>query len=270
MSVCGAGPRLTLAYATDRKRGSRPRSFFGNLINRATAHSSSASISSGFPSYPNPRSRSGTNTHNRLPSEATNNDSNRPSSPQRLPNPHLPNPAGPTRAEGSPLPRSPLRPVATESQPQIEGTRPNPALQFLHSSAANGITLAGTIVPPPEGQTAKSPTSPKPSLSSMGLTLESVTPVLQHSRIGQPLCGAILDRKYLLIGTSNGLDFIPLRELSSSSSSGGSKGKQKSSEKELLRPFALVRKTRFKQIAILAERSNVLLAIAGRNDHVRG
>jgi hypothetical protein len=80
------------------------------------------------------------------------------------------------------------------------------------------------------------------------------------SRSGVPLCGAILDDAYLLIGTSNGLDFLPLLRQSI----------DKDGKFKTRRPYSLVKRTRFRQIEVLSQRSNVLLAVAGRNDHVRG
>lgn len=40
--------------------------------------------------------------------------------------------------------------------------------------------------------------------------------------------------------------------------------------KETRKPISLIKRTRFKDLAVLSERSNILLAIAGRNDHIRG
>jgi hypothetical protein len=40
--------------------------------------------------------------------------------------------------------------------------------------------------------------------------------------------------------------------------------------KETRKPISLIKRTRFKELAVLSERSNILLAIAGRNDHIRG
>ena len=39
--------------------------------------------------------------------------------------------------------------------------------------------------------------------------------------------------------------------------------------KETRKPIPLIKRTRFKELSVLSERSNILLAIAGRNDHVR-
>ena len=93
---------------------------------------------------------------------------------------------------------------------------------------------------------------PVPTLSQMSLRIDAVTAPLPLSRNGQPLCGAVLDDKWLLLGTSAGLDFLPLNMPT------------------IKKPLTLIKRTRFKQIIILKERSNILLAIAGRNDHVRG
>lgn len=39
-----------------------------------------------------------------------------------------------------------------------------------------------------------------PTLESIGLGLSSLTASMSLSRVAQPLCGAILDNQYLLIG----------------------------------------------------------------------
>jgi hypothetical protein len=128
----------------------------------------------------------------------------------------------------------------------------------------------------PSLPTARAPTQPPkaatsaesaiPKLSAIGLTLNPITPNLSLARNAQPLCGAVLDGCYLLIGTTSGLDFLPLPEK-------GSLPVQHSGLKkrhETRKPLSLIKRTRFKQIVVLNERSNVLVAIAGRNDHVRG
>ncbi|KAM0793450.1 hypothetical protein ACM66B_000894 [Microbotryomycetes sp. NB124-2] len=107
-----------------------------------------------------------------------------------------------------------------------------------------------------------SPSEPAPTLASLGLSVALLTQSLSLSKTGIPLCGAILDGKYLLIGTTQSLDFLPLP---APGSLAGSKDKRKATRK----PISLIKKTRFKDLAVLSERSNILLAIAGRNDHVR-
>ena len=122
------------------------------------------------------------------------------------------------------------------------------------------------------------------ALEKLGVELLQLTPGLPLSRHGQPLCGAVLDGKYLLIGTSAGLDFIPLNRagnrslkngifdrfnLSPSPASSPLPSANKEKEAKVRKPISLIKKTRFKQLVILDERSNVLLAVAGRNDHVR-
>lgn len=92
------------------------------------------------------------------------------------------------------------------------------------------------------------------SIEDIGLQQRTMTSSMSLSRHGQPLCGTVLDDEFLLIGTTSGLDFLPL----------------KADHLNLKKPLSLVKRTRFKQLAILKERSNVLLAVAGRNDHVRG
>lgn len=96
----------------------------------------------------------------------------------------------------------------------------------------------------------------------MNVKLDMLIPSQPLSRFGLPLCGAVLDDQYLLIGTSVGMDFIPLFRPPGSSIKAGAP--------IVKRPLSLIKRTRFKQIVILKERSNILLAVAGRNDHVRG
>jgi hypothetical protein len=70
----------------------------------------------------------------------------------------------------------------------------------------------------------------------------------------------------LLIGTNSGLDFVPLTPFTkSSNSSDRSRGSV-----HTVKPISLIKKTRFKSLKVLEVRSNILLAIAGRNDHLRG
>ncbi|WAR61177.1 hypothetical protein PtB15_13B429 [Puccinia triticina] len=103
------------------------------------------------------------------------------------------------------------------------------------------------------------------TLASMNLKLTPLTPTLPVSQNSQPLCGAILDNKFLLIRTNNGLDFVPLTAFAkSSNSSDCSRGSV-----HTVKPISLIKKTRFKSLKVLEVRSNILLAIAGQNDHLR-
>ncbi|SCZ98405.1 BZ3500_MvSof-1268-A1-R1_Chr7-1g09126 [Microbotryum saponariae] len=104
-----------------------------------------------------------------------------------------------------------------------------------------------------------------PTLESIGLGLASLTQSLSTSRHAQPLCGAILDDKYLLIGTTAGLEFLPLPVPGGVAQNVEGGRLSKNTRK----PIQLIKKTRFKELTVLSERSNILLAIAGRNDHVR-
>ncbi|WAQ82273.1 hypothetical protein PtA15_2A590 [Puccinia triticina] len=93
----------------------------------------------------------------------------------------------------------------------------------------------------------------------MNLKLTPLTPTLPVSRNLQLLCGAILDDKFLLIRTNNGLDFVPLTAFAkSSNSSDRSRGLV-----HTVKPISLIKKTRFKSLKVLEVRSNILLAIAG-------
>ncbi|SCV71007.1 BQ2448_3769 [Microbotryum intermedium] len=104
-----------------------------------------------------------------------------------------------------------------------------------------------------------------PTIESIGLGLASLTESLSTSRHAQPLCGAILDGKYLLIGTTAGLEFLPLPVPGGTAQNAEGGRRSKNTRK----PIQLIKRTRFKELTVLSERSNILLAIAGRNDHVR-
>lgn len=140
--------------------------------------------------------------------------------------------------------------------------------------------------PPTSSASASTPPTagPPPTLSSIGLSLVPLTQPLSTSRNSQPLCGALLDDKYILIGTfiscisahagikiltrptgtTGGLDFLPIPLPGSLPMR--THGKKR---RETRKPIPLIKRTRFKEIAVLSERSNILLAIAGRNDHIR-
>ncbi|KAI5480073.1 mitogen-activated protein kinase kinase kinase kinase 4-like protein [Pseudohyphozyma bogoriensis] len=107
---------------------------------------------------------------------------------------------------------------------------------------------------------------PRAFLSNLltGLSLVPLTLALSLSKHSQPLCGAILDDKYILIGTTGGLDFLPIPLPGSLPMK--QHGKKR---RETRKPIPLIKRTRFKELAVLSERSNILLAIAGRNDHIR-
>ncbi|GAA5969335.1 hypothetical protein JCM11641_007555 [Rhodosporidiobolus odoratus] len=118
---------------------------------------------------------------------------------------------------------------------------------------------------PPMPSTSAPPPPPPPTLEGIGLSLVPLTPGINLNRNGIPLCGALLDNKYLLIGTTTGLDFLPLALPGSLPMKHHGPRKRKETRK----PISLIKRTRFKDLAVLSERSNILLAIAGRNDHIR-
>ncbi|GAA6052565.1 hypothetical protein NBRC10513_003357 [Rhodotorula toruloides] len=122
------------------------------------------------------------------------------------------------------------------------------------------VPTIGLSTPPPPPLVPSPPT-----LASVGLTVNPLTQQLSLSRNAQPLCGALLDNKYLLIGTTAGLDFLPLPLPGSLPMKHHGLKKRRETRK----PIPLIKRTRFKELAVLNERSNILLAIAGRNDHVR-
>ncbi|GAA5932487.1 hypothetical protein JCM3775_005933 [Rhodotorula graminis] len=137
------------------------------------------------------------------------------------------------------------------------------------SAAASPVPTFDFATPPLASTATAAPTAPEPdppSLASIGLSVVPLTQPLALSRSGQPLCGAVLDGRYLLIGTTIGLDFLPLPlpgSLPMQHLGGGKK------RKDTRKPISLIKRTRFKELAVLSERSNILLAIAGRNDHIR-
>ncbi|KAA1074048.1 hypothetical protein PGT21_012301 [Puccinia graminis f. sp. tritici] len=151
----------------------------------------------------------------------------------------------PTHSDGTlrgPHNRLGLESHGTSSQPMDAANSDKTASPGMNSSYATALTLG-----------------------SMNLKISPLTPTLPASRNSQPLCGAILDDKFLLIGTNSGLDFVPLTPFTkSSNSSDRSRGSV-----HTVKPISLIKKTRFKSLKVLEVRSNILLAIAGRNDHLR-
>ncbi|GAA6049505.1 hypothetical protein JCM3770_000820 [Rhodotorula araucariae] len=291
------GPMASLAVGnapTQRTQTSSggARSFFSNLLNRSPrSHTSPrvgapAASPSSSPNLSVPRS---------------------PSAPLGWQHPSVTslqsNEGLHTRSTSMPS-LAPRDPVARSSsdlyRPSSQGLGASPPRRTPRSIAAAtfaGLTrtnsLRGTpgspsLVPPPpapltsaDGQRGTSspvptigfatpplPSAPAPeppSLASIGLSLVPLTQPLSLSRNAQPLCGAILDKRFLLIGTTAGLDFLPL-PLPGSLPMQHPGGKKR---KETRKPIPLIKRTRFKEIAVLSERSNILLAIAGRNDHIR-
>ncbi|PLW32957.1 hypothetical protein PCANC_17252 [Puccinia coronata f. sp. avenae] len=143
--------------------------------------------------------------------------------------------------------RGPLNRLGTDSH--------NSSSQGLDASNSDKVTSA----------VIQSSYATASTLASMNLSLTPLTPTLPASRNSQPLCGAILDDKFLLIGTNTGLDFVPLTPfVKASNASDRSRGSV-----HTVKPISLIKKTRFKSLKVLEVRSNILLAIAGRNDHLR-
>ncbi|OAV96497.1 hypothetical protein PTTG_26314 [Puccinia triticina 1-1 BBBD Race 1] len=184
-----------------------------------------------------------------------------------------------SRASGSnsnPTSPGPSSFPGSASRNPFESTFNRPSNPDHHSRAPNhrsGLETYGTsnqaTDPAHPDRTASPGLNPSyataSTLASMNLKLTPLTPTLPASRNSQPLCGAILDDKFLLIGTNNGLDFVPLTAFAkSSNSSDRSRGSV-----HTVKPISLIKKTRFKSLKVLEVRSNILLAIAGRNDHLR-
>lgn len=130
--------------------------------------------------------------------------------------------------------------------------------QFLSAPAPNFESNPSTPTAHPESSSTKT------TLASIGLSLHALTPPLPLARNFSALCGVILD-DVLLIGTANGLYFLPLPTPGAMIDMGKGKG-----GKRERKPIALIKRTRFAQLAVLGERSNILLAIAGKNSHIRG
>ncbi|GAA5827052.1 hypothetical protein JCM11251_002223 [Rhodosporidiobolus azoricus] len=161
--------------------------------------------------------------------------------------------AGSPRLGGSPT-GLPFASAASSSRP--------PSRPLI---GASPVPTIGFATPPLPSSSSNAPPPLPPTLQSIGLKNLPLTPEMGLSRNGQPLCGAVLDNKYLLIGTTIGLDFLPLPLPGSLPMKHHGSRKRKETRK----PIPLIKRTRFKELAILAERSNILLAIAGRNDHIR-
>ncbi|GAA6058745.1 hypothetical protein JCM10212_003433 [Sporobolomyces blumeae] len=282
-----------------RPQSRGPRSFFTNLLNRSprSSHvsprfSSSPPLPSSAQLSPNPSAPSshlsGVNQARspRLDAvrSASDNHHNRSSS---LPS----SPVAPVSARHSAeIPSRSRMPDVDRSPPRLSRTfaglgrsvsmrnapatpsnaaakTPSRPISSSHLPAPPASRPAASSAPtsPRLGAERASPSPPVATLASIGVSLVSITPPLSISRNSQPLCGAVLDDKYLLIGTSTGLDFLPLPLPGSLPMPQlGSKRR-----KEVRKPMALIKRTRFKELAVLSERSNILLAIAGRNDHIR-
>ncbi|GAA5999697.1 hypothetical protein JCM5350_003952, partial [Sporobolomyces pararoseus] len=150
------------------------------------------------------------------------------------------------------LPTSPVLPTPTGSNDEIRSNDTSPRLSKTLAGLGRSVSLRAQ----PDTST------PSHAVESLGLTLVSLTPSSSRS---QPLCGCMLDDKYLLIGTSLGLDFLPIPLPGSLPMT--QLGRKK--RRETRRPISLIKRTRFRELAVLSERSNVLLAIAGRTDQVR-
>lgn len=114
---------------------------------------------------------------------------------------------------------------------------------------------------------SQSPTeTTAPALSSTLFEIMAVGERLSAGRSVR-LCGAVLDERYLLIGKSDGLDFVQLVPSILYAAS------IPQPNQKLLRrqqtPRTLIPDVPFRQISILHKRSKMLVAIAGKNAHIR-
>lgn len=99
----------------------------------------------------------------------------------------------PRLGSGSPvLPSSSSSPFGRPATPQttVATDSPVPSIGFATPPLPNSSASGGGRPPPP------------PTLASIGLNVSPLTQPMGLSRNGQPLCGALLDNKYLLIGSS--------------------------------------------------------------------
>ncbi|GAA5919165.1 hypothetical protein JCM1841_002481 [Sporobolomyces salmonicolor] len=193
------------------------------------------------------------------------------SSPRRAPrNTAAATLTGLARSNSLRAPSSPSMITASSSaSQQMSSSRshlpPGGPFQSGARPSTSPVPTVGLATLPLPTSPVRAPPPPPATLKSIGLSLVPLTPPLSLSRNAQPLCGALLDDKYLLIGTSAGLDFIPLPLPGSLPMPQHGTKKRKETRK----PITLIKRTRFKELAVLNERSNILLAIAGRNDHIR-
>jgi hypothetical protein len=149
-----------------------------------------------------------------------------------------------SRNSSSPLPS----PISDRS-----GVRRTASVNSQSSSPRIGLGFSTSFSEPKLPSFDSTPPRTISTLADIGLRMDAVSSSLSLSRNSQPLCGAILDDKYLLIGTTSGLEFLPFAQ-----------------RPDIKRPISLLKRVRFKSIVVLKERSNIMLAVAGRNDHVRG
>ncbi|KAK4699770.1 hypothetical protein P7C70_g6487, partial [Phenoliferia sp. Uapishka_3] len=211
-------------------------------VQRQASHSRSSSL-------PSPEARSFRSSFDRLP-PGPNSARDSGASPRPQSSPSLREaPSAASRASSIRPPSSPLA-----SSPSLPGTAFSSLLNGRSNSQSNRKPTSSSSSPQP----------PPPTLGSIGLSLVPLTQPLSTSRNSQPLCGALLDDKYILIGTTGGLDFLPIPLPGSLPMR--THGKKR---RETRKPIPLIKRTRFKELAVLSERSNILLAIAGRNDHIR-
>ncbi|GAA5992014.1 hypothetical protein JCM10908_000699 [Rhodotorula pacifica] len=259
------GPMGRLAASTSQ---SQTRSFFSNLLNRGSraswslSGSNSPSSSSGSsPELPGGSFGDTATPHGRSVSMPQLASSPGPRLSSDLPRPASRQTSRSPRSLAARTFATISRSASMRSVHRSDEVAPPP----FDSIPSTAPRPSGSVPPAAQPRQSKAAETAPPTLSSIGLTLNAITPNLSLSRNAQPLCGAILDGRYLLIGTTSGLDFLPLPEKGSLPVQ--HRGLKK--RRETRKPLSLIKRTRFKQMVVLNERSNVLVAIAGRNDHVR-
>ena len=258
LGVCSPHTFSTACILTRERQASPsrgPRSFLTNLLSRVTSpRIPPASLNSRTtPSSPTmPATRTAqvarSPTHTRSSSVPASNRATNST----------------TDSSGSAM-RSSMEPTRISSpaaSPTINRRPPTPRTDAERAQFLPAAPIFDSNPPTPIAPPESSSTSPQPTLSSIRLSLHALTPPLPLARNFSALCGVILD-DVLLIGTANGLYFLPLPVPGSLNERGKGKKKER-------KPIALIKRTRFAQLAVLNERSNILLAIAGKNSHIRG
>jgi hypothetical protein len=162
-----------------------------------------------------------------------------------------------SRYQHSTAPSRGLRSVFSSlTNSPVSSKHSSPKLSASSSSTATTRPVSTSSLPPPLSQSL--------TIADIGLAVHALTQPISGMA---PLCGAVLD-DYLLIGGADGLYFLPLPISGGLDLATTINGRRKKSQTR--QPIALIKRTRFREIAILSKRSNILLCIAGKNDHIRG
>ena len=226
LPVIQPGLQLLKSYVL-QTRG--PRSFFSNILSRAAGHrppnlpSANSSTASLSPPSRSPSAPDG--FHHPSVGAAIRNGAHARSSSLPSPDPNVSahnhsrsslNSPLERNGPGAPIPRSPVRgglasgllrsaSFRTPRRPAMTSAPPSPIPSSLLGTSSSGTGAQTTPEPPRTTRPPAPPPPPQPSLppqtlGSIGLGLVPLTASLSLSRNSQPLCGALLDGKYILIG----------------------------------------------------------------------